>query len=492
MATFVAERPGIRPVVVPRAPVTPWHLVIGGLIVVDAAAVAAAFSLAYVIRFRAGIPLLEVLPERASFYTWVAFWAVPIWLGLFGLYRLYDRHGLFHGVQEYGRVANACTAGMIAVVLVSFLDVAVVISRGWLLLTWLLAIGMVSTGRFAARRVLRSLRRRGGLHTPTIIVGANEEGVALAEQFLADPGCGTRLLGFVDGTLPLGGRVVGQLAVLGDPDKLPEIVRRCGATQVVVATTALERKDLLELYRTLGEDDAVEVRLSSGLFEILTTGVQVQEIGCVPLMTPQRVRITGLDAALKSALDYVVAAAALVALAPLLLLLGLLVKLDSPGPALHRRGVLGRGNKPFGAFKFRTMIVNADEVLAADPALRAAFAQEHKLKDDPRVTRLGRFLRRTSLDELPQLLNVLRGEMSLVGPRMIAPDEAPRYGKWRLNLLTVKPGITGPWQVEGRSDLPYEERVRLSMHYIRNHSVWLDLALLLRTAVVVVRGKGAY
>src|SRR4029077_9178395 len=115
-----------------------------------------------------------------------------------------------------------------------------------------------------------------------------------------------------------------------------------------------------------------------------------------------------------------------------------------------------------------------------------------KLKRDPRVTRVGAFLRRTSLDELPQLLNVLRGEMSLVGPRMIVPEEAARYGKWQLNLLTVKPGITGPWQVQGRSDVPYDQRVRLSMHYIRNHSVWLDLAIILRTVVTVVRRTGAY
>ncbi|MGH2461233.1 MAG: sugar transferase, partial [Chloroflexota bacterium] len=118
--------------------------------------------------------------------------------------------------------------------------------------------------------------------------------------------------------------------------------------------------------------------------------------------------------------------------------------------------------------------------------------QGYKLKVDPRVTRVGRFLRRTSLDELPQLLNVLRGQMSLVGPRMITIDEAARYGKWQLNLLTVKPGLTGPWQVQGRSDIPYDERVRLSMRYIRDYSIWLDLEILLRTVLVVLGGKGAY
>jgi lipopolysaccharide/colanic/teichoic acid biosynthesis glycosyltransferase len=138
------------------------------------------------------------------------------------------------------------------------------------------------------------------------------------------------------------------------------------------------------------------------------------------------------------------------------------------------------------------MVVNADEVLANDPELREAFEKGYKLKSDHRVTRVGRLLRRSSLDELPQLINVLRGEMSLVGPRMITPEEATRYGKWQLNLLTVKPGITGPWQINGRSEIPYEDRVRLSMHYIRNYSIWLDLGILIRTILVVVQGKGAY
>src|SRR5205823_5129396 len=157
-----------------------------------------------------------------------------------------------------------------------------------------------------------------------------------------------------------------------------------------------------------------------------------------------------------------------------------LVALDSPGPVIYRRRVLGRGGKPFDAFKFRTMVSDADEVLKENADLRKAFTEGFKLRADPRVTRIGRFLRRASVDELPQLFNVLRGEMSLVGPRMIAPEEAERYGKWRLNLLTVKPGMTGPWQVQGRGELAYEQRVRLSMHYIRNHTLWLDLAILLR------------
>jgi len=136
--------------------------------------------------------------------------------------------------------------------------------------------------------------------------------------------------------------------------------------------------------------------------------------------------------------------------------------------------------------------VNAEALLEQNPALKEAFRQNYKLRDDPRVTRVGRILRRWSLDELPQLLNVLRGEMSLVGPRMLTPEEISRYGRWALNLLTVKPGITGLWQVSGRADLPYSERVRLDLFYIRNYSLWLDLAILAQTIPAVIRKRGAY
>jgi lipopolysaccharide/colanic/teichoic acid biosynthesis glycosyltransferase len=175
-----------------------------------------------------------------------------------------------------------------------------------------------------------------------------------------------------------------------------------------------------------------------------------------------------------------------------LLLIALLVKLDSPGPALYRRRVLGVGGQTFDAFKFRTMRMDGDEYLKQYPELAEELERNGKLKDDPRVTRLGRFLRKGSIDELPQLINVLKGQMSLVGPRMIAPPEWVKFGKWKHNLLTVKPGLTGLWQVSGRSELSYEDRVRLDMHYIRNYTIWLDIRVLFNTVGAVMRGAGAY
>jgi lipopolysaccharide/colanic/teichoic acid biosynthesis glycosyltransferase len=192
----------------------------------------------------------------------------------------------------------------------------------------------------------------------------------------------------------------------------------------------------------------------------------------------------------KTLLDMAVALPGLGLFMPLLALLAVLIKLDSPGPVIHRRRVVGRGGKQFDAYKLRTMYVEADALLS--PAERSLLASEHKLKNDPRVTRVGRFLRQFSLDELPQLLNVIRGQMSLVGPRIITAAEFGRYGADVPLLLSVKPGLTGPWQIGGRSDLDPEERVRLDLRYAREVSLLEDLRILIRTPVAVLTGRGAY
>lgn len=210
--------------------------------------------------------------------------------------------------------------------------------------------------------------------------------------------------------------------------------------------------------------------------------------------TPASVRTSdqqNWQRALKQAIDVLGSLMLMVVLSPVLLLVGLLVLIFEGRPILFRRRCIGpRGE--FDAFKFRTMRRDADEVLQRDPALRDAFHQSFKLKSDPRVTRLGAVLRKFSLDELPQLINVLRGEMSMVGPRMITAPELRKYGEHQQLLLTVRPGITGYWQVYGRQEVSYEERVRMDVEYIRNWSLGTDLRLLWLTPSRVIRGRGAY
>ena len=195
---------------------------------------------------------------------------------------------------------------------------------------------------------------------------------------------------------------------------------------------------------------------------------------------------------MKDAMDRLGAALGLVLALPLLTLTALLIRVDSEGPVLHRRRVVGRDGVPFDAFKFRTMVPDADRILESSPALRRDFELRMKLWVDPRVTRVGRWLRRTSLDELPQLVNVLAGQMSLVGPRIVTAEELPRYGDHRQVLLSVRPGMTGLWQVSGRADLEYERRVQLDVDYINHWSMMRDLAILARTLPALVRMRGAH
>ncbi len=195
---------------------------------------------------------------------------------------------------------------------------------------------------------------------------------------------------------------------------------------------------------------------------------------------------------LKAVLDYTLTIPSLLFILPLFAFIALAIRLDSPGPVFYRRRVLGKGGIPFDAFKFRTMYINGDEILAQHPKLKAELDRNYKLKCDPRVTRVGKLLRKFSLDELPQLFNILLRDMSLVGPRIIAPDEITKYGQWGDTLMTVIPGLTGLWQVSGRSDTSYDERVNLDMEYIHNWSIWLDIKIIFRTIPAVLRGDGAY
>jgi exopolysaccharide biosynthesis polyprenyl glycosylphosphotransferase len=467
-----------------------WRLMLVGVAGLDALALILTFVLAYLIRFQLDLPIFQAGNESPLFYAHILLWVLPAWLVIFVLYRLYDRRFIFVGAQEYGRVFSSSTVGALGIIVIGFFYEMPSVARGWLVLVWLLSIALVCTERFVVRRFVRQLHARGHLTTPAIIVGTNEEGRALADQLQHDPRSGMQLCGFVTTSAGEGDGPSNRLSILGNLDDLPALLNTWDSADLVIATTALTRAELLDLYRRFGHDERIELRLSSGLYEFRTTGVRVQEFSAVPLMTLERVRITGADAVLKTLLDYTTAWLALVALLPCLVLLAILVRLESGGPIIHRRRVLGRGGAQFDAFKFRTMISDrrAREAAIHFPERRKADKAEH----DPRITRIGRILRRTSLDELPQLLNVLRGEMSLVGPRMISPGEANLYGKWQFNLLTVKPGITGPWQTRGRSSLSYEERVRLSMDYIRNYSVWSDLEILVRTIPSVISGRGAY
>lgn len=467
------------------------HLYIGALVVSDTLMLMLAFFLAHWVRFYSSLePFFDdgkVAPEH---YQLISLGFVGLWLVLLWLFHTYDWENLLGGTQEYALVLQASTLSTVLVMVTHFVW-PFIIARGWLIMAWLFTFLLICIGRFALRRLVYKLRSLGFFVVPALIVGNNDEGRALAQQLMSWRTSGLNLLGIVDNGVATGEAVAPGLRIVGGMSTLPTLVEEHEVEELILTTSALSSQEILDIFRRYGAYGRVNVRLSSGLFDVITTGLQIKSLGYVPLITVNKMRLSRTEEFLKSCLDRVGATMALLMLLPLLIGIALAVRFTSPGPIIYRRRVLGQGNTQFDAFKFRTMYVNGDDMLTAEQ--RTYLREHHKLKDeDPRVTPIGWFLRRYSLDELPQLVNVLLGEMSLIGPRMITLEEKEKYGKWDMNLLTVKPGLSGLWQVSGRSDLSYEERVQLDMQYIRNYTIWLDIQLCMQTIQVTIKGKGAY
>ncbi len=457
------------------------------LIGVDIAAICGAFYGAYWFRFKTQLGIFYV-PEGSpqGFYSSLVFWLVPFIVIIFAIYRLYSLSLLFDGYQEYARVVSASTSSMLLVILLSFfLDDNLVISRGWIVISWFCLIIVVSLSRFVLRRVIYRLRVNGIAGRRVAIVASQEHLELLLELIRDIPSSGLHPV------LMLDPRDFENESAPEEASRLSELTNYHRIDDVIVSAASVSQTALAMLVRELSRE-STNLHLIPGMYEIQTTGVDVRDIQGLPLVTLKKVRITGFDFIFKRALDYFISLSVLVLLSPLLILLAIAVKLTSPGPVLYRRQVIGERGRRFDALKFRTMRTDGEEMLLSRPDLRAELAERGKLEDDPRITSIGHLLRRWSLDELPQLINVLRGQMSLVGPRMITESELPKFGHWRDNLITVKPGLTGLWQISGRSRLGYEDRVRLDMYYIRTYSVWRDLEILARTLPAVLRGVGAY
>jgi len=474
----------------PLSPTLRDQLISLTLLIGDMAVIGFSCWLAYQTRFK-WVFYPNVLDS--SYYLRITLIVIPLWLIVNWSKQLYSPRILFGGVEEYARVFSAGTIGTLTLVVVDFILIREGgISRGWLVLVWAFSISLLEIYRFSYRRWIYYLRSHGHLLTQSVIVCADEEGLILYQHLKHWRKSGLRVAGFIDDNHPEGQAVQNGITVLGPVSELNQIIDTQGIKEVIVATASIPRVQLIEIYRTISKRRGVKLRFSSGMFEIISTGLYIKELASVPLIEVSKTRIIGLNVVLKTLMDYVGALLALVVLSPVFIIIAFLIRLDSKGPIFYRHRVLGLNDEQFDAFKFRTMVDNGDEILHANPELKQKFELNYKLKDDPRVTKVGVFLRKFSLDELPQFINVLRGQMSIVGPRFITPVEMEKYGRWGMNLLTVKPGITGLWQVSGRSDVTYEERIRLDMYYIRSWTLWLDLQILLQTIPAVIKSRGAY
>jgi len=471
-----------------------WHLLTAGLLILDFTLAGLAYRLAYFFRFNISIPFfaVEVQPDFSYYQTLVGVF-LPLMLVVFYAKGLYNRQNILGGTNEYSMIFDSVTALSLAVVTFTFLVPKFTIARAWLAISWFLVFFLVALGRFLSRRVVYQLRGRGYYLSPAVIVGANDEGISLASQLKQWKTSGFQILGFIDNKLATNEAVIPEVTCLGNVRQLNEIVQKLNVEEIILATSSFSTRDhMVDIFRQWGVDGRAKIRFSSGLYEIMTTGLTVTNFAYVPLVGVNPVRLTGMDRVLKALLDYLIVIPGLILASPIYLILAILIKLDSPGPIIHKREVMGVNGRKFNALKFRTMFVNGDELLSQYPELVAELEETHKLKNDPRITRVGKFIRKFSLDEIPQAINVLLGQMSLVGPRMISPPEMDKYERWDMNLLTVRPGITGLWQVSGRSDISYDERVRIDMQYIRNWSIWLDVQIIIQTIPAVLKGRGAY
>jgi exopolysaccharide biosynthesis polyprenyl glycosylphosphotransferase len=278
---------------------------------------------------------------------------------------------------------------------------------------------------------------------------------------------------------------------LGNIDELQGIVQKHHIHQVILALPFWQNGRLPELVQAC-RNLRIDFRIAPDLYALSFDRVDVLQFSGVPLLGLKEVSIKGWNLALKRALDVALIVLSAPVSVPFSLLVALLIRLDSPGPALFRQQRIGKGGKQFTCYKFRTMVADAEARRAALEALNEADGPIFKMRRDPRVTRMGRFLRRSSLDELPQLWNVLRGEMSLVGPRPALPSEVELYEPWHRRRLEVTPGMTGLWQVLGRSNTTFDEMVQLDIYYAENWSVSVDMRILLKTIPAVLSSHGAY
>lgn len=449
------------------------------LVVLDVLAVGAGLWLAFLVSPLVGVDLVGRHEyERLSALVLLLSPAALAWA------KLYAAHHISSVGSEARRLAMA--AGLLTVLTAALATLLKLdLSRAWILGTLPCTFGTLLLERFAVRRTFDGLRESGLRRRRVLVVGGNTEARALCHMLQRERRLGYEVVGFIDDT----GGAVGA-PVLGGLDDVVEVARRTGATGVVVAATAIDLATSNRLVRTL-TDAGIHVELSSTLHDVAPARLTVRALGRFPVIYVEPAIRDGWRAHAKRCFDVVLSAAALVLTAPVLLVAAVAVKLDSRGPVLFRQHRVGRDGRVFEVLKLRTMHVDAEERLAELLHLNEADGPLFKLRDDPRVTRVGRVLRTTSIDELPQLWNVLRGEMSLVGPRPALPREVAAWSPELHQRLRVLPGITGAWQVSGRSDATFDEYARLDLSYVDNWSLLTDLSILVRTIPAVVLSKGA-
>jgi exopolysaccharide biosynthesis polyprenyl glycosylphosphotransferase len=427
-------------------------------------------------------------PQAVRDHLVVAAWTLPLWPILFARQHLYASRFLTRLFDEIRRAAHVVVLGVVAIVVVGWLLQATV-SRGWLVAFLVLALVFVALERYAVRWWFVRRRRSGRSLRDVIIVGTNDEARDL-EQSLSDPAFGYRVVGFV-AVEPDAPMAIDGIPVHRGAGRTVDIASELGAQGVIVATTGLEVGMSNRLLREL-LDAGLHVDVTSGLRDVTPERMTVRPLGRHPVVYLEPARRFGWRIAAKRVFDVALSVVALVVAAPLLAVSAVWIKVTSPGPVLFRQDRVGRDGRVLQVLKLRTMFVDAEDRLAELLSRNETDGPLFKISRDPRVTTAGRWLRKLSIDELPQLWNVIRGDMSLIGPRPALPREVEQWSDELHERLRVRPGITGMWQVSGRSSSGFEEYQRLDLFYVDNWSILIDIGILLRTVPTVITGRGAH
>ncbi len=501
----IADSPDL---ILPSAPALPstalplwWRNIEGVLLAaLDAALILLAFALAYWMRYELRWPapfnhfIQEVLTVNyvpfASFQPYVGLLIVVL-LALFamkGLYRLPRNASL---LDHLGPIISATTTGVALVVLFTIIQ-RPLYSRLLFAFAWGTTIACIGVSRAVVLNVRRWRWARGVGRERVLVIGGTGLGRQVMDSIVAQTFLGYSLVGYLeDRELPRGERRDGHFRHLGGVHLLEPMIVAQRVKLVIIALPFWEHHRLPEIVR-ICRAAAVEFRVVPDLFELSFDRINVLNLSGIPLIGLKELSLKGWNLVLKRAIDLSLIVLAAPLLLPLVGLIAWAIRRDSPGPAIFKQTRIGRGGQPFTVFKFRTMVADAEARKAELAHHNEADGPIFKIRNDPRLTRIGRILRRSSLDELPQLWNVVRDEMSLVGPRPQLPEEVAQYEEWHNRRLEVKPGMTGLWQVLGRSDTSFDEMVRLDIYYAENWSPGMDLRILLETVPAVLSGKGAY
>lgn len=490
-------------------------LIIAGVFAVDAILASVSFMAAF--RVRQGQPIFaahswawsrEFLP-----YAGILLFALPVRLGMLIYQRVYNFRGAFTYTQEAARVLKAVTVASLLIVAWAFLFRGgfsfreFSYSRTVFFADFAISLAAYSTFHLLLRVVQTFFRKRDINLIPTLVVGSEDEAEQTVRELTERRRLGYRVIGVVrsdeDGPvtdLPL---PTGDIPVLGRVADISRIITEYQIQEVIITDNSIEGERLFEAMMSLGRNQRVEFRFAPSLFNILPQKTSVEQIGVLPMVRLFREPLSEAQRFLKRFSDLILASIAAVITLPIWIVAAIAVKLDTPGPILFRQERVGMDGRLFLCYKFRSMRADADDSLHRDAYLKNIRGDARdecstddgtyfgKVQNDPRITRTGSFLRRSSIDELPQLINVFRGEMSMVGPRPPIPYEVQDYDVWHRKRLDMKPGITGLWQVSGRNRLTFEEMVRVDLFYVENWSVFLDLKILLLTVPAVLRGDGA-